>query len=294
MEGEAVIIQSRHFDGQAELPVSLLKKLRVSSYGSAAKKLLQNWSGQPVFLVGCTLSVDNRHVDSAVPILQGSLFHGGRNFDARAFWRLDRQITLRIEKLELSRFTFDGCLASDLLDHTYIDYTVFEEGRDEPLSDEECGEEGICGFSLRCFLLPLDSRQLKLVTLLYPLEREVLELEQPCSEYYNFPGVTLYKEQVDLGLRRRDNDEPYGSPVLPAIWSRDPIRSKGPFPPSAEFVRAIAMIMRAVKVPECRTSVTTLMPRWAAIKQHGTSKLQLKPVKAFWPNPPVIEPPTGS
>ena len=282
-----VIRGSRKFQGTDPLSANDLKRLRVSTFSGAASIFLENWKDEPVFLVGLTLTQDNEKIENATALLQGFLWPEGKKLEANSFWQLDKELVMNFEKIDLSKFEFDGVTSSKYLNHTHLDYKISVKGQNQPLSDDELKSLGIGGFCMRVFCHPISTTSVKVALLLFPQDRDLLVQEMDLAKNYYFPGVTVEKFEVELGIQRDELlDNNYGCPILPVIKTQEPIKSNTRVPSSAEIVHAIGTLMRATRAPDGKSSHTTLMKCWGQLKKHGESKLK-HPVYEdwYWPKP---------
>ena len=285
-----IIGSAKKFQGTDKLSANDLKRLRVTTFNGAASIFLENWKKEPVFLVGLTLSQDNENIENATALLQGFLWPEGKELSANNFWHFDKELVMTFEKIDLEKFEFDGCNTSRLLSHTLLDYSVKVKGADQALSDSELKSLGFPGFCLRVFCHAISTTSVKVELLLYPLERDTLLKENGLAVNYYFPGVTVEKFEVELGIQRDELlDNNYGCPILPVIKTKEPIRSNSKVPGREEITHAIGTLLRATRAPDGKSSYTTMLKSWGQLKKHGESKLK-RPVYDDWIWPKPKEP----
>ena len=278
---------SRKFAGTDPLTANDLKRLRVTTFDGAAKVFLENWNQEPTLLVGLTLTQDNSQIENATALLQGTIWPEGKDFDASIFWNLERDdLILSFEKIDLSKFNFEAVITSKFLDHDQLDYAIKVKSDNTALSPAELKSMGYPGFCIRVFCCPTSTASAKVAMLLFPLHKELLVKEYSLALYYNFPGISMERFEVELGIQRDELlNNNYGCPLLPVIKTTEPIRSNTVVPDRQEFVYAIGTLLRQTRAPDGKSSHVTLLKSWAQLKKHGESKLKQTAWEYEWIKP---------
>ena len=130
---------------------------------------------------------------------------------------------------------------------------------------------------------------------IYPAERAELETEQTLVERPVFPGIQVGgKFDVELGFNYKQIvDKAIGTPILPCIVTKEPIKSSSQIPSREEFLDRLATTLRAVVTPEIKQNGRTLAAAWAAIKDKGESQLSKVVASPSWPEFIPVDPPAG-
>ena len=78
----------------------------------------------------------------------------------------------------------------------------------------------------RTFLAPTSGNNVKLTLVVYPMAMTDLETEHTLVERAVFPGIKVGMFDVELGFDgQKIVDKSIGSPILPCIKVKEPIRS---------------------------------------------------------------------
>ena len=112
----------------ADIGVEILEKVQVESFHECAAAILDGWDQtKPIALPQIILSASNTEVINSSISLEGCIFSAeGKNVNAKKIWGSNRQIYLRMGKLDLAKFTFRGRLYSEYIDGDQTNYTLVE------------------------------------------------------------------------------------------------------------------------------------------------------------------------
>ena len=117
-----------------------------------------------------------------------------------------------------------------------------------------------------------------------------IETTYPLIERAVFPGIKVGCFDVELGFDgQKIVDKAIGSPILPCIKVKEPIKSSTQIPSRDEFLHAISSTLRQVVAPELKQNERTLMASWAAIKDKGESQLSKDTSTPAWPEYVVVQ-----
>ena len=165
---EPQVIASPRFEFRDLLTANDLKRVCAPSFTTAAAALIENWTQEPVLMIGLHLSPDNKQVTNSSTLLQGLLYKAGKNLEVPKLWPTKSNLLLKIEKLDLGKFKMGGELVSEYLDSEHIDHSFVNRDKGEIADAATLTASSIYGFSLRAFLAPMSSKTANLAILLYP------------------------------------------------------------------------------------------------------------------------------
>ena len=69
------VLSGQAFKAQVQLTDDVVKEWCVASLDDAASELLDDWQGKIIAMVGLTLTADNKNVENARLLLQGSMYN---------------------------------------------------------------------------------------------------------------------------------------------------------------------------------------------------------------------------
>ena len=82
------VLSGQAFKAQVQLTDDVVKEWCVASLDDAASELLDDWQGKIIAMVGLTLTADNRNVENARLLLQGSMYDNApKKIPANKFWK---------------------------------------------------------------------------------------------------------------------------------------------------------------------------------------------------------------
>lgn len=279
------VIQGESFNHAAELTPEVLGKLTVLSPADTSS-LVSEWTGGLGCGMVCTLSNDNAKVVSCSPVLFGNLLQASnsgskKSFALNAVWAGFPSLSLSLNPIDGSAFSFKESMVSSWLDCGAVEYDLLSNG--EALSDDACERGNLRGFCLRVFLVPISAEYVKLTLTLCPLPLVDLAAEHPLYENPKFPQIKLWQGNIPfLPQARSFLDCEWGCSFLPSILPGGPIT--GNFPTSATLRFAIGYTLRQATKPENKAGHTTLLPRWEALKTQGVEALDRSQPDLLWPD----------
>ena len=275
------MIADSAFGGQGEISVDDLSKVSVRSFNEVPDKFLKGWDETPRVLSGLTLSNDNSVIEDASPVVLGKIPE--QTFPANRFWELKEELTLNFEALDLTKFNFKDSMTSELVDHFNIGYTVVNK-QGVVITGDSLKAQGFLGFSLRLFLQPISTTDVKITVLCYPLSLEQLKKTHPLYDNHAFPGILMISVKANLGLVTTDFIKTkFGSPILPVIKISKSLATYDQIPTSRQICVAISILLRSVTVPEIKSSYKLLLERWNEIKVKGVISIRLLIIEVIWP-----------
>ena len=279
------VIEDPAFKKEGELTPEILEKLRVASYAEAAKKLLPNWRGNPVLLLGATPGQDGKTLQNCDPILVGSLFRKTpREYVTKKFWNFTENIMLKLQPIDLSTFEFKGTLKSELVDSSAIAHSFIMKDDKSEVPAQTLADQGYTGFCVRVYMYPTTGYQSKLKLVLYPAKKEEVEKDHPLAPNPKFPGLLVTATDLDIGINYSQvMDKSIGSTVVPCMVSQAQFDQGVQIPTAEEVVACVSALMRTGVNPETLPSHKELWDRWAELKADGANKLKTMAVKARWP-----------
>ena len=288
------VIQSTRFGGTDPLSANDLKRLTVNSF-SQAGNLVEDWAGEPMLIPGLVLTQDNSRVESATPVLIGTLFNRKPLIvDCAKHWNFEQKLRLKFKALDLRDVPFGTNMTSNLMDCIDIPYD-FINSKDERVDDTDLVEDGLEGFCIRIHLCPASTRTAKMEIMFFPLEKEKLLAAYPLAKVHVFPGMEIFRVEIELGIQRDELlDNNYGLPILPAIITREPIKSSTVVPSREEVVTAISSLLRRTTATCVKSTSNSMYRAWSAIKKGGESKLADTVCRDEWPLPPEPQNPQGT
>ena len=231
------VISSKRFGGTDPLSANDLKRLTIDSFAQAGS-LVEDWHGEPMLIPGLTLSQDNTKVESATPVLIGTVFNKKPLvIDCEKIWSFKRKVLLHIKATDLNTIPFKASLVSELVDGLDLNYVFVDADTQETVEDSELAEDGFEGFTTRFHLHPCSSRSAKVELMFYPLDKAKLTSTYKEAEVFVFPGLELLKLEIELGIQRDELlDNNYGLPILPVIRTREALKSTSKVPSRSEIV----------------------------------------------------------
>ena len=290
-KGTPPIILDVAFKGDDSLTANDLKRLVVPNFKDAPKTLIEDYEKTPIVYVGMALTEDNTRIESSTALTGGVL--RGASVNASKIWKFaEHEVQLNFSPIDLSLFEYDGKLCSQLVDSSELDYEL----NCATATTEDLKALGFSGFTVRVFLTPTTGHNCQIVIVIYPEERTELESAQSLVDRPVFPGIQVGgKFDVELGFNYRQIvDKAIGSPILPCIVTKEPIKSTSEIPSREEFLDKIASTLRAVVAPEIKQNGRTLAAAWAAIKDKGEAQLSKAVPTPLWPEFEPVANPTGN
>ena len=116
------------FIGHETLEVADIKNWTVPGLGKIARPILKEmgWNGEPVVVIGLSLSENNQRVADGRIYLHGELQNVEMEFIARNLWeQAERNLSIQIRFKDVCEFTFnDGTCEGDLMDSSEISWEV--------------------------------------------------------------------------------------------------------------------------------------------------------------------------
>ena len=259
----------------------------------AVKETLDSfeWNGDAMATIQLGLSTDNRKIETAKVFVLGELMRGNKDFRAnRLFEGADKELRVSYCIEEGSTFTFNGgTLVGDYLDSQDpgIQWHVYKKGKrgdTQVIEDDLHEENGIKGWCVRPFLIPLSATKTKMVLAAYPMAKDQLVREHPESVKAAFPGLELTGFEIDLfPLVDQDSNKSWGCPIIPLLFLGG-TEDDHPVIPATEDLKAkISSVMRTALKPDLKRDLRSLMSMWQAIKESGPSKMKEKRPDLAWP-----------
>ena len=277
------VIPGSSFNNPAELSDEVLKKLVVSNPADTSN-LISDWQGG----LGCgmyiQLSNDNLKIEACSPILLGDVFPisptGQRKvISLNAAWANFPSLALALNPIDGSLFKFEQNMVSELVDSNTLDFDLLSGS--VALSEEECIEGGIRGFTFRAYLQPTTHEYVKLLITLYPIPLADLTASHPLCTDPHFPALKVWAGMIPLLPQAKSIiAEPWGFPILPSLLQGGPANN---FPSSAALRGAMSATLRTASKPEVKAGFQTLLPRWNAILQSGEEALVNATPDLIWP-----------
>ena len=144
------------------------------------------------------------------------------------------------------------------------------------------------------FAMPVSGNGAKMALMVYPAKKEDLLKDNPAIDKPVFPGIKVGVYDVEMGFDgQKIVDKAIGSPILPCLMVKEPIKSTSTIPSRDDFLAAISSTLRMAVWPEMKQNERTLSASWAAIRDKGEGQLSKDPPPAIWPEYVVVEPSTG-
>ena len=288
------VIKDDSFDCSVDFSVNDCKRISVKNWSGVADALHESFNGDPVVICGLKLSADNHNITDSATILDGSIFRNeAKTFSTAKLWPFGDGLTLKIGKIECSKFVFKYGLTSELLDHSLIDYSLVRQNG-STVSLEDLNTMGFTGFCCRVFIQPVSVSKAKLTVLLFPLPAEQLTSDHPLAKDPGFPGIAIHRQEIDLGLKAAAIfDKRMGSPIVPAILPGSPLKTGQSIPKGADILAKMSAVLRCVTVPECKSNYNGLAERWEAITTGGKASLKLKQPDVLWPEASAVDAQSG-
>lgn len=282
-----IVIKDKSFSFKKTLTVNQAKRFACKGSGEC-HSLVENWNGDdPLFVPFVELSQDNKRVANANVALKGQLFSDP--VQATKLWEVDDSIILKLNKIDLSLFRFNGSLQSDILDHSQVEYSFNKKRGGEEVDPVEISQTGFEGFSLRAYLIPSSGLMSKLLITIYPFPEDVLFENYPQAKNTKFPGINANEVDISMGIDVATVlDRPVGSPILPAIIPGSPLSVVATIPPAGEILSRLATLLRTAVVPELRSSRSALFNRFDSIEEKGEENLKNIPPEVIWPEPEPV------
>ena len=152
-------------------------------------------------------------------------------------------------------------------------------------SQAELEDLGYKGFVIRLFALPTTGLGVRFTLMIYPARKADLEADQPLHEKPAFSGIKVGAfENIQCGFEAATIiDKCVGSPILPCIMVKEPIRAASIIPSRDDFLEKISATMRNTVQPEVKQNGRTLAASWANLKEKGESHLYKEPAPMEWP-----------
>ena len=280
-------IDSADFEGAEELDAGDWRRLGGSSLPSSASDLFPEWTGEPLVIPGLTLTNDNAAAANLSVFVQGDLLEGKKKAVlASRFWPVsDNAIYLNFPSIPGDLFKFGSNMTSSLVDSSRIEHEFTKSGA--ILAPEEVSDAGVGDFCLKLHLRPTQAAWTAFSISLFPASETTLNADHPQCKNPVFPGICILTGELKLQPRASELfvERATGCPVLPAISTGgdSPIAIK-----VKEIKAAIAALFRKAVLPENKQNHGTLGARWAAIQQHGPSKLSDGTPDLLWPLPTEV------
>ena len=281
-------IQSEEFVGEEELAVEQWIKIIVPNFQKLAPLYYENWNESPVVFLTAVLSQDCSKIDMMGACMEGKVFNTREKMiPTNKLWNFDqKQVKLKLYPMDLSIFKFTCGLYSEFVDFGEIESKFFNDGPEEGLEFDDLKKQGFAGFSLRCFLQPISTAQVKASIVIYPASKEKLLKDHQLAPQPEYPGVTVSTITADLAVQRSQiTSKKVGCPVLPVVSTSNPISKAKTLPSMKEVATKVAALFQGVKVPEIKTTAKSLWERMAAIKAGGETQLDILPPEFIWPKP---------
>ena len=271
------------FDGTEEISVRDLKTVAVQSFREAPKKVFRNWDGiTPLVFCGLTLSNDNAYIEKSTPVVLGKL--PLQTISAQSLWNLKQEFDVKFEDLDLSAFTFNNSMTSDLIDYKQIRYSVTNRNQNL-IPEEELTKQGFLGFCIRLYLQPIEVKIIKIIVIIYPMSINELKKTHPLFDNHAFPGILLQQTKATLGPSTNDLlYTNFGSPVLPIVKLSNSLAYHDRIPSSRQICVALSVLFRSVTIPESKTDLKLLLNRWSEIKENGETSLRKLVPGTLWPD----------
>ena len=179
------------FRGKSALTQQDLERLIISAPAEASS-LFNNWERGFGCAMICTLSNDNSKVINCSPKLFGDLYPNPRKRTVVAVnsaWEKLPSLHLSLGTIDGEIFDFRGGLTSALVDSSALDYQFLSNGN--VLTEAECLEAGLLGFSIKAFLYPITQEHSRISLVLYPEPLTNLTADNPLATDHRFPGLRL-------------------------------------------------------------------------------------------------------
>ena len=185
-------IKSDEFVGGEELEKEQWVKLVVPNFNDLAPLFIDKWSDSPAVFITAILSQDCANIDMMGITLEGKVFNTREKaVPANKLWNFDqKQLKLRLHPVELSKFKFTCGMFSELVDGDEVKNDFFNEGP-EDIELNDLRKQGYGGFSLRCFIMPVSTEQVRVTIVMYPARKDVLLKDHPLSARPEYPGVII-------------------------------------------------------------------------------------------------------
>ena len=291
-KGQNILIKDKAFKSKKALTVNQAKRFATNDPKNC-HSLIENWNLEdPLFVPYVELSSDNEKVINANVVLKG--FLSSDPVQAGKLWDIEDAIGLKMKKIDLSLFVFNGSLQSELLDHSQIDYTFIRRRGGEEIDPVDIANLGFEGFSLRAYLIPNSSLTSKLLITIYPHPTDILIERYPEAENVKFPGISAGELDISMGIDVATIlDEPVGSPIMPAIVPGSPFATVAIIPPASEIISRLATLLRTAIMPEIRSSKTALFNRFDSIAERGVDNLKNMSLEVSWPEPDAVNNASG-
>ena len=285
-------IQSEEFTGGEELQVEQWIKLVVPNFQNLAPLFYDNWNESPVMFLTAVLSQDCSKIDMMGACLEGKVFNTREKMvPTNKLWNFDqKQVKLKLFPMELSIFKFTCGLYSELVDFGEVESKFFNEGPEDDLEFDDLKRQGYAGFSLRCFLQPISTAQVKASIVMYPVSKDKLLKDHSLAARPEYPGVIVSTITAELGVQRSQvTDRKIGCPVLPVVSTSTPVSKAKVLPAMKEVKAKVAALLQGVRVPELKTTAKSLWERMATIKAGGEAQLENLAPEFIWPKPDLSQ-----
>lgn len=278
------------FEGQDELTLEQWRELEVASSEDAPRRFLKSWQGALMGHLTARLTNDNRRIDRLTFSLAGTIWNEGFTAQASSFWEDAEGISFSLPHLDMKIFSFsEGTMYSDLVDSSKLDLTWYRDGVEE--DSVLISEDGVPGFTLRCFVVPNASPQplwAAIQIALYPIPKETLLESFPICLNPSFPGYKLFAaNNFYIGFLTESifPDFKGSLPIMPCVISGDDWEEVEAHPPTEDLRRAMAHTLRAVAKPEIRRGVKSMKKSLEDLLAAGEQGLKAQPVDTIWPLP---------
>ena len=184
------VLSGQAFKAQVQLTDDVVKEWCVASLDDAASELLDDWQGKIIAMVGLTLTADNRNVENARLLLQGSMYDNApKKIPANKFWKNFPSGTyILLKNVDSSLFKFEEGMVSNFVSHDQLDFE-FRARNGDLLEPEDLETSGMRGFTLKAFVWPTAScwASINLVCFPFP-ERDLL---LPTQRRRSMPGYSV-------------------------------------------------------------------------------------------------------
>ena len=285
------VIEDKEFSGGAPLTIEDWSIFTVDNFDNLGPVFLNQWQGAPGVLLTGEISVSCAHIDRLNIVTVGKLFENKPGvIGADRVWNFkSKNIFLKFDVIELSKFKFNCKTHSELLDSSELSFAFLDENnKDYPLLD--LVQQGFDGFCLRAVAAPDSTYSAKLSIFVYPFSKKSMLSKYKLSTKIEFPAALLTTGTAELGPQQAGFilDKNTGNPVIPAVTVIKSLKEAGRCPPAGELSWKIAALFSSVKLPETRSSGKTLMDRMNAVNTKGESQLKGVAPARVWP--PSVKP----
>lgn len=281
------VLSGQAFKAQVQLTDDVVKEWCVASLDDAASELLDDWQGKIIAMVGLTLTADNRNVENARFLLQGSMYDNApKKIPANKFWKNFPSGTyILLKNVDSSLFKFEEGMVSNFVSHDQLDFE-FRARNGDLLEPEDLETSGMRGFTLKAFVWPTASCWASINLVCFPFPERDLVDSYPLSADDRCPGILFVGEKIPFGPPASTR---WGAPFNPAILPGAPVDLFSRFPPAVDLSRAMAELLRKAKQPALKLNVTQLEKVFShqTENSHDVSSLDPLNLEIIWPAPPA-------